>query len=357
MISENVDFRPNWVSAPGKTILYVLTERELSKSGFAEEMEMTLQQADKLLSGQLEITTSTADRLHKTLGASAEFWLNRDLKYREGLNRLAEEKEWMREIPWQEMIRFGWIETAENSRSIVSSCLNFFGVSDIQDWSRQYAGLAQSAAYRTTTRYSSKDGPVSAWLRQGHLLGRAIDCRPWNAVAFQEELGRIRSLTREKDPSIFIPKLVESCANCGVAVVILRAPSGCRHSGVTRFISADRALLLLSFRHLSDDHFWFTFFHEAGHLLLHNRSLLFVEGPDTIETEEEAEANTFASKTLIPTEFREDFLSLTANRYQVVRFARRIEISAGIVVGQLQHSGRLRRNQLNGLKRRFRWPD
>ncbi len=162
-------------------------------------------------------------------------------------------------------------------------------------------------------------------------------------------------LTRKRDPKLFIPELKRRCAECGVAVVIVRAPTGCRASGATRFLSRDKALLLLSFRYLSDDHFWFTFFHEAGHLLLHGKSALFLEGPNMLSTKEEEEASGFAARTLIPSEFRPGLLDLGVDGRQVIRFARLVGVSPGVVVGQLQYLRRLSPRQLNNLKTRFRW--
>ncbi|MFX9089566.1 ImmA/IrrE family metallo-endopeptidase, partial [Acinetobacter baumannii] len=45
-------------------------------------------------------------------------------------------------------------------------------------------------------------------------------------------------------------------------------------------LTPEKAMVLLSFRHLSDDHFWFTLFHEFAHLLLHNNQT-FIDTDDT----------------------------------------------------------------------------
>jgi Zn-dependent peptidase ImmA (M78 family) len=157
-----------------------------------------------------------------------------------------------------------------------------------------------------------------------------------------------------KDPQIFIPKLRRISAESGVGVAVVRAPTGCRASGATRFLSDEKALLLLSFRYLTDDHFWFTFFHEAGHLILHGRKL-FLESADMPLDEEEQQANDFSAEILVPAEFVSEMLSLPKNGRQVIRFARRVGVSPGIIVGQLQHLGRIKHSQLNKLKRRYHW--
>jgi Zn-dependent peptidase ImmA (M78 family) len=167
----------------------------------------------------------------------------------------------------------------------------------------------------------------------------------------------MRDLTREKDPRVFLPKLIAQCAACGVAVVVLRPPTGCKASGATRFLSSARPFLIFSFRHVSDDHFWFTFFHEGGHLVLHSDKIIFLEGDDKLSNQEESEANEFSATLLVPPEYRDEMFALPVDGRAVIRFARKLGVSSGIIVGQLQHHGKLRRNQLNNLKRSYEWSD
>jgi len=138
-------------------------------------------------------------------------------------------------------------------------------------------------------------------------------------------------------------------------VVVARAPKGCRASGATRFLTPDKALIVLSFRYRTDDQFWFTFFHEAGHLILHAEDALFLEDESEVTAAEEAEANEFAARILVPMAFLPELMILRPGVKEIVGFARKIGVSPGIVVGQLQHLGRVKRDRLNGFKRRYRW--
>jgi HTH-type transcriptional regulator/antitoxin HigA len=361
MVNE-ADFQPNWVSAPGETLAEILEQRRIPPVVFAEQIGSGAEHVNDLLQGRAVLTAETASLLETHLGVSSAFWLNRESHYRLDLARLGRDArgtavgdEWLRELPLTDMIRFGWLQRADNHTAQVSSCLRFFGVPDERTWEQIYREPLEMAAFRTSPTFDSHFGAVAAWLRQGELEARAITCSAWNEAQFGTVLRTLRQLTRQKDPARFVPQLVKLCAACGVAVVVLRAPTGCRASGATRFIAPDKALLLLSFRYLSDDHFWFTFFHEAGHLLLHGRNALFLEGADMLTNAQEREANDFAAEVVIPPAFEAQFGSLPLRHLDVIRFARRVGVSPGIVVGQLQHRGRLRPDQLNRLKRRYRW--
>ena len=114
------------------------------------------------------------------------------------------------------------------------------------------------------------------------------------------------------------------------------------------------------FRGKSDDHLWFTFFHEAGHILLHGKRAAFVdlvEGKSGLmhaKNAQEAEANSFAMDFLIPPSAYRTFRE--AGQFGVVdlrRFAKAIGIAPGIVVGRLQHDGAIPFHKANSLKQHF----
>ncbi len=360
-MAENDDFRPDWISAPGDTIADILGERNLSRDEFAQQMGHTPEYVIDLLQGREMITIEIARKLEVVLGASAAFWMIRESQYREDVARVQTEEPssvnagWLSELPLKDMIKFGWLKPIPRSASEMAACLRFFDVPDVGAWRETYRDVLELAAFRMSSSFDSKPGAVAAWLRQGEIESALIECKPWDTKQFQEALSNIRPLTRKKDPSFFLPELVKRCAECGVAVVIVRAPTGCRASGATRFLSPSKALLLLSFRYLSDDHFWFTFFHEAGHLLLHGKKALFLEGADMASNKEEEEANEFAAHVLVPPQFHRRLLNLPVDGLEVIKFARLVGVSPGIIVGQLQHLGRFKPRQLNNLKRRFAW--
>jgi HTH-type transcriptional regulator / antitoxin HigA len=355
-MSISHEFQPDWASSPGETIADILRERQVSEAELARRMGVVSGCVSDLVEGRTTITIGVARQLERFLGASVEFWMSRDFQYRQDVARLNQaNRDWLAEIPIGDMIRFGWLRPVPRPTEEVTACLQFFSVPSVPAWRAAYAALKETVAFRTSPKFDSRPAAVAAWLRQGEIEAESLKCRPWNIEKFRDSLSELRSLTRKKDPSRFLPEIREHCAESGVAVVVVRAPNGCRASGATRFLSHEKALLQLSFRYLSDDHFWFTFFHEAGHLVLHGENGFFVEGVDTMPAKEETEANEFAADILIPSRLQEEFMQLRATTHDVIRFAVKIGISPGIVVGQLQHHRRIGANQLNGLKRRFQW--
>lgn len=366
-MNRDGDFYPDWASAPGDTINDILDERNISADHFAELMDSVAEDIEDLLVGRTTITISTARQLSRVLGASCEFWMSRDFHFRESVKRLNQEgQEWLRKLPLSDMVSFGWLERAPLPAEELDVCLQYFNVANVMEWKSSYSALGRIAAFRTSPSYDSRTESVATWLRQGEIQADRIQCSTWNPEQFEQSLVRVRELTLQKDPSSFIPQLQQLCSKSGVAVVIVRAPVGCRASGAARFVAEDKALLQLSSRHLTDDHFWFTFFHEAGHLLLPSQKSLnlsiledadacLIYEPGATETPREEEANHFAARVLIPEEFERKLKALRPRPLSIAKFAKEVGTSPGIVVGQLQHQDKIPHRHFNGFKQRFKW--
>ncbi|RYZ79962.1 MAG: ImmA/IrrE family metallo-endopeptidase [Proteobacteria bacterium] len=225
-------------------------------------------------------------------------------------------------------------------------------------WKQIYIKQVSAFSFRKSKAFESSSGPLATWLRQGELMSAQIDCSAWNADEFSRVLHTLRPLTQEKNLSVIAERLKTACASTGVAVVILPSPAGCRASGATRFLSPSKAVLMLSLRHATEDHFWFTFFHEAAHLLFHcTADIGFVDEEILEEGVQETEANEFAESVLIPSDRHSEMLNLSSERRDIIKFARSIGVSPGIVAGQLQHHGKIRMSHFNSLKRKLSFDD
>jgi Zn-dependent peptidase ImmA (M78 family) len=240
--------------------------------------------------------------------------------------------------------------------SSVTRRLAFFNVGTMKAWKARYGRICSDTFFRTSQTFTSDAGAVLMWLRSGELAADMVSTNTWNAGNLRDRLTAIRKLSKVKRPALFLPKLKELCAEAGVAVVAKRAPKGCRASGASRMVAPDKAMILVSFRGLSDDKFWFTVFHEIGHLLLHNAKT-FVDVDMEELNESEREANAFASFCIVPEGRVDEFERLGANRDAVVRFGVTVGVSAGLVVGQMQHRRMIPADQMNYLKRHWSWDD
>ena len=238
-------------------------------------------------------------------------------------------------FPVKELVERGIFENPSSGAGTVSKLLSFFSVASVEAWQAKNGEM--SVAYRHSPSFDSNPAVLATWLRLGELMAAEEVCAEYNKSEFMRALGRIRELTRKP----FDEALAEASSDCrraGVALVCVKPFSKMAISGAARWLSPHKALIQLSARHKSDDHFWFSFFHEAAHVLLHSKKHIYVDSDQGTNTNSEAEADEWASNLLIPPEDWEQFSFVPRfSKAAVCRFAADQGIAPGIVVGRLQH--------------------
>lgn len=352
-------YNPDFVTPPGETLLETLEVIGMSQAEFAERTGRPKKTVNEIIRGKAAITPETALQFEKVLGVPAGFWINREQNYQEWLAREQEKSNfeqylsWIEKFPVKEMTDLGWIEKHDEPINKLNELLRFFGIASPQQWKAVTNDL--SIAFRRSSAYKAEPEIISAWLRKGEVEAQNIDCEPFDAETFKTVLDEIKLLTNEA-PEVFVPKIIELCAKAGVAVVFVHELRKLRTSGATRWLTASKALIQLSLLYKTDDHLWFTFFHEAGHILLHGKRDIFLEGG--IETsEKEEQANRFSADWLIPPSDYKVFHSRVSffSKTDIIEFAKKTGIAPGIVVGRLQHDGHIPMKNCNDLKRKLVW--
>lgn len=351
-------FLPRWASPPGQTIRDALHARDISIGDLAASIGLSPTTAEELLAGTHPITVGLAQRLAQSLGGSVGFWLARDAQYRDDL-MLMQLDQWAGAFPLGDMASFGWIQKSRTWNERIEAALSFFGVANLDQWQEAYGLLVEHARYRRSTAIVADRAAIAAWLRRAEIEGQGLAVARWDPNAFRTVLQEVRSLSLERDPQRFVPALVDSCARVGVAAVVVRAPRGCPLSGAAWFRRDGTPQIGLTARYLSDDHFWFSFYHEAAHLLLHSPGLFIDDlerhaGPGM--TPDEAQADEFAADVLLPPDLRSELGRGRITPLRIARLARAARVSRGVIVGQLQHHGYLPfRTRYNSFKHRYQW--
>lgn len=351
-------YTPDYLVPPGEVLAEYLDAYGMTQAELADRTGLTKKTINEIIKGKSPITSETALKLERSLGRPAHFWNNLERQFQEDRSRFAEEKrlenhlDWLKRVPVGHMIKLGWIPVIKNKISQLTEVLRFFGVSTPEQWATVWH--EHQVAYRQTQRFKACAESVSAWLRKGELEARQINCIPYAKKRFVTALDSVRELT-VKGPDIFQPRLVDICASAGVAVVFIPELPKTGVYGATRWIGS-KAIIQLSLRYKSNDHLWFTFFHEAGHIIKHGRKDIFIE-ENGLDNEKEEEANIFARDQLIPpSEYKRFLLSWNGRSLSPIKsFAREINIAPGIVVGRLQHDKHLPNSHGNKLKVFYGW--
>lgn len=341
---------------PGELLAEELAAAGLSQAQLAMRMGRPPQAINEIVKGRKSITPETAVELERVLGVPAHFWLNLETTFRLALARQAEQREIaaqeqrLNDFPIAAMERLGWIPHEPTRSAKARALLKFFGVASFELLTNTVIGLRVTAAKRLSPE------ALAVWLRQAEIEGTTVQCAPFATAAFERSLNAARALTLY-DPQQFIPELRDICASAGVAVVFVpEIPRSCAN-GAARWLGANKALIALSLRYRTNDHLWFSFFHEAAHILRHRQRKSFIDGTgEAIDAHEEAEANAYARDLLTPSNAWSEFVQQGDYSAAAVRaFSSSIDIHPAIVCGRLEHDGLVQHGRLHHLKMKLEW--
>jgi addiction module HigA family antidote len=365
--AERIPFEVNAVSHPGETVVEYLDFHGWSQRDLARRTGLTPKTISEICNGKAPITPPTALAFEKVFQRPAHLWLNLQRHFDEAearrrqLTKSLKWSDWVQRFPLKEMkgLKF----SLPTGPSDVDVLLKFFGVSSPESW--QSVWRACPVAYRQTRIFKTREESIAAWVREVEIVASGLDVAEFDAQRLRSSLDALRQLTRRPADQIMDP-IQSICAGAGVAVVLVPELPQTGISGCARWLSDKRGLVGLTLRYKKDDQFWFCFFHEIGHILLHRHKLSFVvdNAADHLDDrvvdpemeQYEAEANRFSADTLIPPSALGDFIrKQTFTSDSIHDFAEMIGVGPGIVVGRLQHDGILQRHQGNALKQTLNW--
>ena len=352
-------YEPDYAVPPGEVLKERLDAQGMTPAELARRCGRSAKLISEIVAGKAPIEPRTALQFEKVLGVDAGIWLGIETDYRLQQTRAAAAGEaaaagaWSRSFPLRELAERG-IKPAAGG-DVASVLLSFFGVASVDAWHARYG--AASVAFRHSPTFESDEFALAAWLRLAELDAAKQPCADYRQSAFKSALQQLRRLTRIPLPGSF-PESRRLLNQAGVSLSLVKPLPKTRLSGAAWWPSARHPAIALSARHKTDDHLWFTLFHEAAHILLHGKKSVFVDGADRDGNVEEAEANDWAAKFLLPRGAWRRFIDGGSyDRAAVLRLAEEQGIATGIVVGSLQHAGHLPLNRLNHLKVQLHWGD
>ncbi|HEX2070275.1 MAG TPA: HigA family addiction module antitoxin [Thermoleophilaceae bacterium] len=355
-------WRPDWTVPPGEILAEELETRGISQSELARRMDRPVKTINEIVNAKAAVTPETALQLELALGISASLWTGLETNYRQQLARekvlsqFEDHIDWASSFPLKELRQRRVIDPDATGGELVASLLRFFGVSSVNAWKQRWE--TPRAAFRRSTAFESSLHATAAWLRWGENAAAEVPTEPFDRGRLLGVLTEARSMTREEPFADVVEDLREDLASCGVVLILTPDLGGTRASGAARWLSSERALIQLTLRYKSDDQFWFSVFHEAGHLI-GDRNVEFVDAdtdPDGEADEAERRADRWARDVLIPPDDYERFVAAGRFDASAVReFAKEQGVAPGIVVGRLQRDRHVPYGSLNTLKRKLDW--
>jgi len=353
------DWSPDWATHPGEHLAEYLEVRGWNQAEFARIADLTPKLVNTIIRGTNPVTPDTAIKLERVLGLKAYVWTNLQSTWdiwqaREAeKSASAERKSWLARFPVKELRARGALPVGGDEASLANSLMGLLGIGGPASFDAKVGSLA---VLHRQSKAQASPHHVFTWLMLGEQKAREMDVPDYDEERFKQVVAEIRAMTVES-PEVFEPRMIELCRTCGVALVFEKPISKTALFGSARWLDANHAIIQMSLRMKSNDHFWWTFFHEAAHILLH-RGRNFADDKNGVGDGLEDEADRWAEEALVGSQRFAKFKAKTPrSEVAVTQFASEVGVHPGIVVGMLQHAKILPHHHLNGLKVRFEWAD
>jgi addiction module HigA family antidote len=329
---------------PGETLAEKLEEMEMGPKEFALRTGKPEKTIIAILKGESSITTDMAVQFENVTKIPANFWMNHQRGYDEFVARekrqvvIEEAVAWSRQFPLADLIKKRWLPPVSTIQEKTTAMLDFFGFSNHTAWENYYFKQQLKVAFRISLAQTNEPYAISAWLRKGELQAADLEANDYSEKKFKEVLPELKSIMA-KHPADFFNQLQRICLRAGVKVIHTPCIKNAPISGSTRWLN-DTPFIQLTGRYNRNDSFWFTFFHEAGHILLHGKKDIFLEKVEYTDKdlEKEQQADEFACKWTLTDDEEAKILEATPLNEEVIRdFAKKFNTHPAIIIGRLQH--------------------
>lgn len=356
-------YTSDWAIHPGEYISEILSSINMSQKELSQRLGRPSQTINEIIKGKKSITPETAIELEGVLKVPSHIWLGLEAEYQ---NIIAKQKEqekiqletkMLPNFPYSDLVKAGFCTNVKTTFEKVMELRKFFSVSNLE---RIREISVYQPAFRVSTNHNNiTQEAIASWIQAGLIKAQNIQTKPFDKASLQKKLTDIKAIIVSNDIKMAISKITEILSSCGVAFVLLPTFKYTKIHGATFWVGKDKAVLAMSLRGAFSDVFWFGFFHEIGHILLHEKRETFLEGNDTL-TRQEQEADNFSSSFLIPSKKYKSFINKAIfTSFSVKNFANENGIIPSIVVGRLMHDKLVKFNdyKLSSLRDKYVWAE
>lgn len=330
---------------PGDFIQQELDSRGWTQRDLADILGRTLAAVNELIRGKRGITPETAVALGQAFETGPEIWMKRESDYRLSLTATPSSAIQLRAkcydlAPVKEMEKRQWIRSTKTPEQLEEELKRFFGVPSLDR--QPELEVAMRAVQGDALTPSQR-----AWCFRVRQLGQAVAAGEYREECVDACVRSIRQLAAYPQEAY---KVSEVLASYGIRLVVVEPLAGTKVDGVALWLNSNSPVIGVSLRFDRVDGFWFTLCHELAHILHRDQSPVDIDLPDqilmpmTVRPAIEKRADEDASSMLVPKAELESFILRVSPLYskeKIVRFAHRIKIHPGIIVGQLQHRGEI----------------
>lgn len=345
-----------FISHPGDTLFELLQQYGISQKELSIKTQTSEKHINEIINGKKSITVSFAKKLENVFKPSASFWINRQNIYDERIESIRvienisqEEKDIVSLFPVQELSKYGYIKAGRNIVENVLSLRKFAATSNLLETPNVLNYMLAGVSFKKDkTSSKSNDYKLYSWLRMCQIETESTyNPNNYDEKKLKESLPKIKELSLLEDFSIAYERLISILYECGINFKIVKNFKSLPVQGFIKTVN-NNVSLCTTIKWHREDVFWFTLFHEIGHLLSKRNSYAFIDFQD----DEEAKANNFARDYLVSTTSYSE-LEQNISERSIKRCAKTNNVCPAIVVGRLEKEKKILPNQYKYLIRQI----
>lgn len=340
-MSNYIEYRDRIAFHPGYYLKEVVDESGLTQEDFAKRLGTTPKNLSILIRGEQSLSIDIAAKLSRMLGTSVSYWLNMQQTYDElqaeflSCEELKKEREVYKLLDYSYFkTNFGFPDLPRKIDEQIKCVREFLSVASLRVLEEK--NLAVS--FRSYSDNLTLSNIVNANVMVQIAINIALktEAPKFNKKKFEEAVAF--ALTQTENHAGFLPVIRKTFQEAGVVLVVLPNLKNSGINGATKKVDGKILLMVNDRRHYADT-FWFTMFHEIGHIMNSDYGITFESNKNQIESN----ADLYAQRKLIPQEEYELFIKENQefDEYIIEKFAKKIKRDSGIVLGRLQNDGKV----------------
>ena len=361
---KNTSTNTPMIIHPGKKLEILLQKKNIKQKELAIRTNVSEKHVSTIINGSKDISVSFAKKLEYALGIDAEIWIRLQAQYDQEMQEAEEynnisEDEINLLKPLKEITDYaiseGIITENKNKVNLVLGLRSALHVSNLTIIPQ----IPYYAAYRAqvSKNVNVDEYVLYAWQCICEKLTENIDIADTvDKQLLLNKIPEIKKIMFERGNAI--PRQLESIfAQCGIAFKIVKHFRGAPVQGFIKYSTSNRLILCMTIRQARADVFWFTLFHEIGHIINGDVSNLFVDF-SSVSGDIEGKADEFAGNCLLDYDAYKIFV--TKRDYSIgsiEEFAKSQKVKKDIVIGRLQRDEIIGWEKLNNHITKYAWAE
>lgn len=325
---------------PGYYIKEIIDESGLTQEDFAKRLDTTPKNLSLLVRGEQSLSIDIAMKLSRMIGTSIDYWINLQDAYNSLIAEFKSKEELLKEHEIFNNLDYKYFRDNYALPNIprkideqIKKVREFLNVATLSVFTKR----DMAVSFRSCSKEMTESNIVKANIMVQIAINKALKiyAPKFNKAKFNEAVKYALTLTKNHED--FYPLISNAFLKAGVILVILPNLSGSKINGATKKIG-NNVMLMVNDRRLYSDTFWFTLFHEIGHIINGDYGITFEKENDNLEDA----ADKYAEDSLIPPDLYQKFLSKNQFDFESIKtFSIQIDRDPGIILGRLQNDGKV----------------